>query len=98
MARTHTIVVISVRPWLEAQGLSLGVESPGLVKASCRIGFHAYSGNVVIVAPPIAIIGARGNGISAKTACCSIITKLVYTEMFYSCSFKSVNKELLQSI
>ena len=60
MVRTHTLVVISVRPWLEVQGLSLG---PGLVKwVSCRIGVSFMHTVVmcmlVIVAPPIAIIGA----------------------------------------
>ena len=29
MAKTHALVIISVRPWLETQGLSLGVEGSG---------------------------------------------------------------------
>ena len=38
MVRTHTLVIISVRPWLEMQGLSLGVEGSGLVRwVGCRI-------------------------------------------------------------
>ena len=40
MARMHALVIISVRPWLEMQGLSLGVEGSGLarwVRARARL-------------------------------------------------------------
>ena len=37
MARTHSLVIISVRPWLEMQGLSLGVDGSGLVRCMGKL-------------------------------------------------------------
>ena len=67
MVRMHALVIMSVRSWLEMQGLSLGVEGSGLVRwVSFRIrvswvGFmYMYTVvmcMLVIVAPPI-VVGA----------------------------------------
>ena len=49
MVRTHALVIISVRPWLEMQGLPLGVEGLRVSKLQDKgkLGkFHVYSGNV----------------------------------------------------
>ena len=53
MLRTHALVIISVRPWLEMQGLSLGVGGLKVSKMvkfqdTGKLGkFHVYSGNVL---------------------------------------------------
>ena len=54
MLRTHALVIVSVRPWLEMQGLSLRVGGSGLltwvscrIKVSVKLGkFHVCSGDV----------------------------------------------------
>ena len=64
MARMHALVIISVRPWLEMQGLSLGVEGSGLarwVRARARLQDRCKLGRfyvMVMVAPPI-VVGAQ---------------------------------------
>ena len=75
MARTNAHVIIGVRPWLEMQGLSLGVEGSGLVRwVRCRIRviwvsfmYAVVVCMLVIVALPI-VMGVA-NGISARAAC-----------------------------
>ena len=65
MVRMHALVITSVRPWLEMQGLSLGVGGSGLVRwVSCRIRvswvrvmYTVAMCMLVIVAPPI-VVGA----------------------------------------
>ena len=50
MVRTHSLVIISVRPWLEMQGLSLGVggaSTMGKLQDKGKLPkFHVYRGNV----------------------------------------------------
>ena len=56
MVRTHALVIISVRPWLKMQGLSLGVGGSGFrvskvgkLQDKGKLGkfhVHVYSGNV----------------------------------------------------
>ena len=71
MARTHALVIISVRPWLQMQALLLGVEGSGLVQwVSCRIRVSWISGNVHASDCGCAYYsGCVVNGISATTAC-----------------------------
>ena len=82
MARTHALVIISVRPWLETQDLSLGVESSGLVGCMGKLQdkgklgklgkFHVQvcSGNVhASDCGSARCCGCVVNGISARTAC-----------------------------
>ena len=38
MARTHTLVIISVRPWLEMQGLWLRVSKMGKLQDKGKLG------------------------------------------------------------
>ena len=71
MARTHALVIISVSPWLEMQGLSLGVmiRVSKMGKLQDKGKFHVYSGNVHASDCGSAYYsGCVVNGISAKPA------------------------------
>ena len=70
MVKTHALVIISVTPWLEMQGLSLGVRVSKMGKLQDKGKFHVYSGNVHASDCGSAYCsGCVVNGISAKTAC-----------------------------